>query len=326
METGNISLLEYIRQNLADGELPDSFSLPKEDEKTSMFADGAMDGISIYHSMGQEIPAESMDLVIRALGAVSEGKDKQAVELMREFFQKHSPIRAIDEIEGYIYDHTDVLNAEKMHGFALACMQSSETNLVKLGLMLIEVFSEPEESVKEMIRTLGLSDEFTIFAVFNMMHWQNANDEIFRLAAHVHGWGRIHAVERLEADTEEIREWLLAEGVQNRIVPAYSAYTVFSKADVEDMLNGEISDRQFAGIAEIITALFDEGSVSGISVVEDAGGVLAKFLSQAKRHKLTLSIADTILEIWEKDQFAVLHPICEEILKNDYIQTSATVR
>ena len=46
------SLLEAITDNIKGGVLPDTFSLPKEDNSDPnkiRFADGAMDGIGIYH-------------------------------------------------------------------------------------------------------------------------------------------------------------------------------------------------------------------------------------------------------------------------------------
>lgn len=128
--------------------------------------------------------------------------------------------------------HTETLSANAVHSYAVQCLDSGEVDIVKLGLILTELFVEKDENVKDKIRTLGLSDEFTIFCVFNMLNWENGNDEVFRLAQKVHGWGRIHAVERLDPVNSEIKEWLLREGIDNRVMSEYSAPDVYEKADI----------------------------------------------------------------------------------------------
>ena len=50
MTSENKSIYEYIRGNLVNGELPPDFSLPKEKQPDKVtFADGAQDGIAVYH-------------------------------------------------------------------------------------------------------------------------------------------------------------------------------------------------------------------------------------------------------------------------------------
>ena len=45
------------------------------------------------------------------------------------------------------------------------------------------------------------------------------------LATHVHGWGRVHLVERLEStNNAEIKEWLLRDGYKNSVMYEYLAY------------------------------------------------------------------------------------------------------
>ena len=82
-----------------------------------------------------------------------------------------------------------------------------------------------------MIRTVGLSDEFTIFSVFCMRKWSDAENEILKLAKSVRGWGRIHCIDFIEAENAETKEWLFFKGVDNDVVPAYSAWPVYEKSD-----------------------------------------------------------------------------------------------
>ena len=59
LETNNKAIIEYIREALVDGELPEDFSLPKEDEGGLVFAEGAMDGIYLYHMLPQELTKDN---------------------------------------------------------------------------------------------------------------------------------------------------------------------------------------------------------------------------------------------------------------------------
>ena len=119
-------------------------------------------------------------------------------------------------------------------------------------------------------------------AMLAMRPWEDRNEEMFRLARHVFGWGRVHLVEALEPETEEIRRWLLREGVHNDIMPQYSALDCWRKADVPAALQGTLTREDFEGIRDIIDALLDEGPVPGISAVEDAEQHLRAFLKQAE--------------------------------------------
>ncbi|MDE7299615.1 MAG: hypothetical protein K2N94_12455, partial [Lachnospiraceae bacterium] len=170
-------------------------------------------------------------------------------------------------------------------------------DIVKYGQEMIEVFSEPGGDLKEVIRTLGLSDEFTLFAVFHMREWEGGNDEIFSLARKVRGWGRIHAVEQLEPESEEIRKWLLKEGISNEVVPDYSALTVYQKANIRELLAGEATEDELYSIAAVIRALLSEEPVQGISAIEDADQMLLDFLRQAERCRPSLELCTAVYEI-----------------------------
>ena len=311
------SILEVITDNIKDGELPDTFSLPKKEDETGAvrFADGAMDGINIYHMAPSEITAEQMRIVADAFKLI--GDTPKAMEKIRGFFEKIPPISGIDALQQYIIDHAQNLDAKQLYRFAVDCIYSSDVNMVKLGMMIIEIFNEPDEQIKRIIRTLGLSDEFTIFSVFNMLRWENGNQEIFELAKKVHGWGRIHAVARLEPNSREIKEWMLQEGIKNDVVPDYSAFDVYEKVEIYKLLKHTISDTQLDQIANVLISMFDEGPVQGISALtnDEAVGMLQDFLSQANFHSATLDICELILAISEDERFSRLAEICAKYLR-----------
>lgn len=186
-------------------------------------------------------------------------------------------------------------------------------------MLIVEIFNEPDDKLKDIIRTLGLSDEFSIFAIFNMLTWGNGNQDIFELAKKVHGWGRIHAVTRLNPDTEEIKEWLLNEGINNDVVPDYSALDVYEKVSISDLLKQDVSDKQLDKIAKVLNSMFDEGPVRGISALsdEEAKEMLNSFITQAEKLSASLDICELMLTISEDERFSCFADRCGNYLNSD---------
>lgn len=312
------SLYKIIKENIVNGELPEDFSLPSDKSENKIrFADGARDGIAVYHMGHADISQESMSKLDELMHNVSDGDLKLGAAGLCEFAKNNTALNAIDDFERFIYDNTDWIDPNNLHSFAEKCLMSDDANIVKYGMEMIEVFSEPNESIKEIIRTLGLSDEFTLFAIFNMQHWSGANDEIFRLAQKVHGWGRVHAVKYLEPANEEIKVWLLKEGVKNNIMPEYSALEVYNKAGVRELLKGELTDDAISSVVLIIGSMLYEGPVCGISAVEDADTMLLELLEQVKRHRLGLDICETVYHIISDERSDEVNSLCRQILNSD---------
>jgi hypothetical protein len=56
----------------------------------------------------------------------------------------------------------------------------------------------PAQGHRDILLTLGQHEEFTLFAAVALDNGQDdADDDLWALAGSVHGWGRIHLVERL---------------------------------------------------------------------------------------------------------------------------------
>ena len=181
------------------------------------------------------------------------------------------------------------------------------------------MFKEPDEKIKGIIRILGLSDEFTIFSVFNMLRWKNGNHEIFELAKRVHGWGRIHAVARLKSETQEIREWILRDGLDNYVLSDYSALDVYKKADINNLLKEELSDTQLNQIAYVLFSLILEGPTSGISALEDneAKEMIQIFINQSEKHTPTRDIYKVICTISGEKRFSEFNDKCLRYLNSE---------
>ena len=293
------SIYEIINDSIEDGELPESFSLPDIDDGKLKWADGALDGVTVYHMGLSEVDEDTLEMMVQAIKAVADHDYDMAVELFSKLGEQKRAIELIDEIQKYILGHRDELPPENVFKTSVnIILQSDNRENVKFGLSVLEIFNlNGKEDLISKIMTLGLSDEFTLFALFILQRLEDGNDRIFELAKKVYGWGRVHAVDRLEPLTPEIKDWLIEEGVHNTIMPAYSALTCWDKAQVATRLEGDLSENEFRGIRDIIEGLLGEGPVAGCSTIQDWDKYIELFLEKAKLQTLCQRDLDVIKNI-----------------------------
>lgn len=283
MQKEKESLYEYIYKNMENGELSEDFSLPKETNSDAIqFADGAIDGIMMFHMGMSPIKPEESKELLDILNSVNRNNTETAKEKLQIFSEKKSALSVIDEFQKIIVDNAQQLNAETMYEFARDLILNSDNcELVKYGMSIIELLNIKEEELKKVIRVLALSDEFTLFAIFIMRNWENPEQEIFEIAKKVKGWGRIHAIERINPTNKEMEEWLLLHGIENNVMAAYSALEIYEKAKIKERLFSKkclCSFEEYIAIGNVIAALFQEGPVMGISMVEEVDKLLNQYV------------------------------------------------
>ena len=160
------SLYNTIVSAVVDGELPADFSLPQNaGEGELRWSDGAMDGVAIYHMGFHEISEEEKKLMEEAVQAASDAHTEEADVLFGRLGQQVRAISVIDNLQSLILEKRDVLSAAHLYRYAFhAVTDSADRECVKFGLCLLELFqTDEDEDVKAAVRTLGLSDEFSIF-------------------------------------------------------------------------------------------------------------------------------------------------------------------
>lgn len=327
----NDSLFLLVANSIDEnGDLPSDFSLPKQDDQPIMFADGAMDGIYIYHMGHSPLSEEDADKLGSLLRKAAEGREEEAEEGFAEFCKDNRALSIIDDVQKYIVNHTSELSADNMYKFAVNMMMASNhIECVKIGMCILELFdTEENETLADAIRAIGVSDEFTIFSVFLMRNWENGAMEVLELAKHVHGWGRIHCMDFIEPENEEIKNWILENGVDNEVVPAYSGMVAYEKADVPGVLvKNKLSKDEMHGILKIVSAMLDEGPVNGISNLDEPETFLCSVVKRAAA-MLPLEVADyeVINEIdeWQEengeDDNSELDALMDEIFGNERVR------
>ena len=196
---------------------------------------------------------------------------------------------------------------------------AAHRDVVKFALLALGTVNC--EMNKELIYTIGLHEEFTLYAVFALKNGtRQSNGQVWKLAKSVHGWGRIAAVEQLEAQTADIKYWLLTEGCRNTIMNDYSAYTCAVNGELDVVLHEEtISKELYDGAGVIIQGLLGEAAHPGIEEYPYAGQVLARFIYHARSHCQTIEDfypfirISEFLEDAEDPAFTGYHAVREEL-------------
>ncbi|MFE3196022.1 hypothetical protein ACFXHA_43975 [Nocardia sp. NPDC059240] len=124
-------------------------------------------------------------------------------------------------------------------------------------------------------------DDLTLYAAVALANTQPDRDRaLHQLAQSVDGWGRIHAVERLDGtQNPKIKAWLLREGFRNGVMYEYLAHIAATTGGLyEALLESEIDAELLDGAAEIISSLVSWGGpAADIRHYPDALAVVDRF-------------------------------------------------
>lgn len=316
------SLYELICENIKDGKLDKSFSLPDEESKYSVrFADGCMDGMCVYHICRYDMTKEDTELLEQSVKALEKGDVSLTDSLWAQLGKTARAIQIVDDFQSFILEHRDEIDVNTAFDCVYEILyNSTNRESIKFALEFLELLSIDGVQFRDVIRTLGLSDEFTIFSAWIMRRWENGNNELLELAKKVYGWGRIHIVDMIEPETDEIREWLLTEGTQNYIMNAYSALVCWEKSDAYNRLNEKLTLKEFGGILTIAESLLDEGPVPGISQIDNANEILTRIIELSSEFSLTLDEYESIraISIWtDHSDYMDIKEKCSEVLHSD---------
>ena len=292
LETKDLSIYELIKTSIqANGELPEDFKLPPKDPNGVPWADGALDGVYIYHTVVNEEDIEPLKNIIFQ---ISEGKFEEAQNNLEnlDFFM----VSRRDPLLNWIIQEQKQININNLCEFTISQLSTSKNiEVIKFCLCVLEIINlETEKDTIEKVKILALSDEFTLYCLNILKNLENSNEEIFEIAKKVKGWGRIYSVKYLKVTNDEIKEWLLEEGFLNYINPAYTAYTCAKKINLIEILNdGKISNKKFNDISYLMNALLDESAITGMSALEDRELLIERYLEKAK----TLSSTEEDYEV-----------------------------
>lgn len=300
-DTGKEAIYSRIgRAFQEDHTLPADFKLEEiNTQETIRFAPGALEGIFGHHTSGNSGNNEELyDFLVKRI--------KQLPKLVINELEKSGLLSnemvISDGIIKQIYDNKEGIPADSL--LNLACFfitDGTEEYTVKLGLKLLCLFNiDDNTELKNILLDLAVWEGFTEYVILNMSDWTDKNNAYFQLAKRLNGWGKIDAVERLEPETEEMKEWILCEGCRNSIMYSYLALICAEKCDLYHVLKiRKLNEREFSGTKDIIEGLLDEGPCDGISVIENANELLFMFVTQYEEIRLNIediTLLDSILD------------------------------
>ena len=328
LENKNLSIYELIKTSIqSNGELPEDFKLPQKDPNGIPWADGAMDGVFIYHTVRNE---ENIDALKNIVFQISEGKFEEAQTNLDKL--DFSMISRRYSLLNWIIQEEEKINLNNLYEFATFQLTNSKNiELIKFCLSVLTLMNiETDKDTIEKVKTLALSDEFTLYCLDILVYCldilvqlEDSNDEIFEIAKKVKGWGRIYIIEYLQATNNEIKEWILEEGCHNNVLPAYTAYTCAKKINLVEILNEDkISNKKFNDISYLMNALLDESASTGISALENRELLIERYLEKAKTLSSTEDDYYAVMTLKEyiknnKEINDELIKICDEILNSE---------
>ena len=268
-----------------DGTLPEAFSIRGKSSNGMNFADGALDGMVRYQwgpSQGQDIGG-----LTRALVLASKEEYSKAAEAMAAYFSAGGVmLPMIDDLQQWIYDNPQSLSPEALGAFAQSYIKEGHSiEGIKFALAVLETLDvEPEGEFREIITTLAVSEEFTLFCLFIISSWSDGAQVIFDLAKRLHGWGRIHAVSMLRPQNEEMKDWMLHEGWKNDILPDYVASICIRRGGLLQVLEQDAIDcQEFKNAQSLINAGSTLGDLPSIKKYKQLGALLKAYLDHTAR-------------------------------------------
>jgi hypothetical protein len=233
--------------------LPDEEILFKD--KSVRWAPGALDGAFGHHADSnpeKEGPRKIFFTLKKLLNAPS----KENIKFFYNLAIDDNVVDYIDHLLPMLTKDTN-LDYERLKQFAAwLATESPDRGPVKVAIAILGIF--PGEENKNIITTLGLHEEFTLYSAVALSNTlENPEMELWQLAKHVDGWGRIQIIECLsKTKNDDIMGWLLREGYKNSIMYEYLTYTCATTGDLLTALKNLNSDEALLnGAGDIIETL-----------------------------------------------------------------------
>ncbi|MGQ3481672.1 limonene hydroxylase [Paenibacillus sp. TY11] len=299
---GKLSIYETIMQGLdTQGRLTDDH-LPDDEEywagHTMRWVAGGLDGAFGHHGVGEDGEADKIKDLAQLL---SRQCRKPGMKTRRETYvrlMEENALSLIDPLLDAVRQHPAIQPDRLYEEARWLAEHGAHRNVVKIGIALLGLL-ETEQHHK-LILTLAKHDEFTLYAAVAICNIsEQANEQLYTLARQVHGWGRIHVVERLEPTRQEIRDWLLREGFRNEVMYEYLAYECARKGELHTAMAAPHIDQElFDGAGDILSALLAAGGpAESIDDYEHAAMVIGNYLRHAKTMCTTVKHFTMIMDI-----------------------------
>ncbi|QQZ63248.1 limonene hydroxylase [Paenibacillus sonchi] len=274
---GKPSIYSYIQ---GQGESVDG-SLPDDEEfwagSTIRWVAGGMDGAFGHHAGPAKMTDEARELV--HLLAKQSRKPKNSIrKALYAKLVKTDIGGMMDTVLDEVRMQPGIQPGPVFLEAKWLAEHAAHRNAVKFGIAMLGLFQNEQE--KDLLLTLGRHEEFTLYAAVAIHNgMEDSNQVLFELAQRVHGWGKIHIVERLEPASQEIKDWLLRQGCRNSVMNEYLACICARNGGLREALSADRVDSALLdGATDIIEALLNGGPAENMDDYEHAPQVLSDYV------------------------------------------------
>lgn len=190
-----------------------------------------------------------------------------------------------------------ILDREGLYSLGIKLATESRfVNEVKLGILLLGFFEN--DLVKQIIKTLGLHSEFTLYAVEAAKNFSNYNQFLFELVQNTLGYGKLAALTLFHPVKPEHKEWFFLAGPLNQVEPNIAAMICLDKIDMGSFYQTlTLTSENFSRLAALLAYAAEN---SNIKEFQFSLILVEKFLQNFPRYgKSFLDLA--CLVILERD-------------------------
>ena len=183
-----------------------------------------------------------------------------------------------------LYISEGLIDAKKLYilGMELAT-QSGDEELVKLGMLILGYFEN--DVTRQILKTLGLHSDFTLYALEAARNFTNYNQFIYELAQNTLGFGKLAALYVLEPVHQRQKEWLFQNGMTYGVVPDITAILCLEKVEMATFYqNLTMTEENFSRLSRLIAYGFEDNDIRGFS---QGLTIVAKYLKAAPRYAKT---------------------------------------
>lgn len=174
----------------------------------------------------------------------------------------------------------NLIDSQKLYAFGLRLAKESELlEGVKTGISILGLFENDISG--DIIKTLSLHSEFTVFGVSAIATWKKSNQIIFDLAQNTIGYGKLLCVFRLVPFTAEQQQWLLAHGIKNYVAQNALAMECLTKIDMIHFFKAcQVSKDTFHDFSYLLAYAGEENDVR---VFENTSSLIPSYVELLKQ-------------------------------------------
>ena len=269
------SLYLHVRDNPNATELPDQ----KREPNKIQFAAGAWDGVVSHHMGGSEKKSARVDKLEQALENLLRFSTNENLNALYQEIVADSIYSIADEIVKRVATRIPRVQPEIAAIGRYFVKGADKREATKFGIILLSVAGNKSDI--PLLETLARNDEFALFAAVALARLVDDPEQcLWRLARKVHGWGRIHLVERLDGTTNpQIQDWMLREGFRNSVMDNYLAELCARNGKLDEVLEQRELDRPLLdSAADLLSAILEGGPSAGIDDYEHAPQALQAYM------------------------------------------------